>query len=125
MSKGRERIPVFAKRIERAMEAGRGAPAGARERRLILDLAELNIRASLLSEALQAIAAAPGSRAGRGSYHLKMIRLAHQITGIHELAGWLRRPFHSLVRAQCRKDGESFTLLALAGSTIKGFAPPK
>lgn len=123
--KRKTRIPAFASKIEKAMEAGRGNPAGARERKLALDLAELNIRAGLLAEALQALAADSASRSGKGPYHVKLIRLAHEIAGIADLTRALRRPLNSHVRACCRKEGETFARLALAASAIKGFVPPK
>jgi len=119
------RIPVFARKLEKAMEAGRGAPPGLEEKRLALDLAELNVRVSLLGEALQALASARGSGRKQAPYHLKLIRVAHEIAEIGTLTRSLKRPFNALVRAQCRKEGETFTRLALAGSAIKGFVPPK
>lgn len=119
------RIPAFARKIEKSLEAGRGAPPGKEEKRLALDLAELNVRVSLLGDALQALAAGGGARKGPAPYHVKLIRVAHEIAEVQALTRSLRRPFNALVRAQCRKEGETFTRLALAGSAIKGFVPPK
>jgi hypothetical protein len=118
----RTRIPVYAGKAELALQSHRGGDEEPTERKVAVNLAELNTRLELLREALDDLLASPRSSAGKRPFPRRMIRLAHEIAGMHDVCANLRKPFNKLVRAQCRKEKEAYTLLALAGSTIKGFA---
>lgn len=122
---GETRMQRFASRVERALESNDSLPARQADRRLVADLAELEVRTRLLSRALKALVSSPRSLAGERSFEIRLISLVYEVTGMHDLTRGLRGPLMRLVKERCAVEARGFELLTMAGSTIRGFAPPR
>lgn len=123
--RGETRMQRFAGRLERALEANDCFPARREDARIVTDLAEMEVRAGLLADALKGLVAGPRSVRAERSFSMRLLRLVYEVNGVHDLCRELRPRLLRLVREQCGREEKAFELLTLAGTTLKGFAPPR
>jgi hypothetical protein len=85
------RMVRFAGRLEQALERNNALPVRKRDRSLIGDFAELELRVARLQRALRAIVATSRARVGREPFESRLVQLASEVDAVHAVVRDLKR----------------------------------
>ena len=121
-ARGRGQMIAFANRVEKSLSHHDALPRRKKDRCIIGDLAELDLRLFRLRRILDALVAGPKSVADRRPFDQRLMALAAEIDSAHAVLRDLKRPVSSLLKQRCGLVGLAAAGLLGAHSSLDGLS---
>jgi len=113
------RMVQFANRLADVLQRNDAMPARERDRSLIGDLAELELRVARLQRALRNLVASPRSKAARELFENRLLHLASEVDAVRAVVRDVNGPMRRLLRQRCGSIGLAVATMVGLTATLE------